>query len=491
MEMSNDKKIGDYTLISSEQAMISESPRSDPQAYSERRPGNMKGVASLPAHMQQNFNLSLNVQPLKQQGGKTLGFSAAPQTTPPMSFDTNFGPPTNAKPYQQRAAPKAVTRVSFKPPKTTGMEPKILSNPYKPTQSLFIDVPQTASDQGVKEHLQGTMDLVYQIMVSMTPNLSFKPNQKDLKCKGSYTDASAYATCNFEVQIWKVDPSVAKSDAPEREFILEFRNKGREARDAYRNLINIIASELKAAGRCSKFANHIEICGKDEGLFPESLQDLGELAPPMGSLAMPSMTYGMRAPAPTSKCPIQLNESQLDIWDKILESGKAPNCAYTLKLMAKCCEDSANRQKLSERKKLIKAVCSELETSVDPSSCHNSLLIASSLLKESTEALKVLVDHNILTAVANSLLMHSGQFKLGKTKTTRSAAIERIALNVLDDLIRSAMEDITHLNGALQTQVSKTLKVLQSDLSGKLKDQQHTTQLQSIIKGLSKMHRNH
>merc|ERR1719461_2332874 len=421
--------------------------------------------------------LGLSARPVKKAPAQ---YYSTPIQTDTTKTDIPMKPPTKARGGPSQTTSTTQTGTT-RMPQVDLLTIPTLNNPFKKAQAITIVTSGCSKAEG-KTRVRNAWKHVAACFDSMKPFLTFKPNPNKMKCKGSYTTPDRFSTTTFEAQVWNVHPSI--SGQKDDMYILEFRNKSLEGREAFRDLVRTLAGELKNAGIAKFYGNGIEIYTKEESALPEP--DLGELAMPSmgGALSMPSFSQASKRSSqqPTQRaCPISLNETQLNIWAKILKEQKFPTCVETLKLIAQCCQNEHNLKLLAEREEVLAAVCHELQSAIAPSACLNALTIASSVLEESRDAFKTLVENGLLTAVANSLKMHSGTHKVGAVRVTRSAMIEKTALEVLKTL---AHFDGVQLSDQVNREVRNTLVVLQGDLSGKLKDQSHTIELNSIIKTL-------
>jgi len=368
-------------------------------------------------------------------------------------------------------APMAIARPSAKLqrlPNLDKMLVKELNNPYKGAHAVIIDV---TSGPDEVQSVRNCFGQAYKIMQE-TKGLTFKPNSKELKCRGSFTHN--FEICTFECQSWKVNPSVAKTSNPKSEYVYEFRNKGLSGRDAFNYLVQHVSAALKALGLVTQFGNGFEIYSVEDTIFPESDvdSDLGDLAMPMmggGVLPMPMMTASPK---------LQLMDEQLENWAMILETRKYPIYAETLSLIAKCCSDKENFKMLAGRKEVTRAVCKELAHGTDPSGVYNALHIASTIIEQgSAEEVNALVDQNLFCSVLNSLAMHSGGKKINKTKITRSATIEFDCLNLLCSLIQKNFRPTA-------AQAKQALQMHDKQLPQGLKDMMHNEMLKSVVEVL-------
>jgi len=489
-----DQQEDDYQLTNIDARRQEENPPSNSRTMDKQRGGrtdaNMKGANLMVASMPQaSFGLG------RMGGGRMLNYDGYPsiiqqsdKKAPAMHYPVdNIQTDVPMKAPSSGTRPKPKNKTSNQTETTSTPIPQVellviptLNNPFKKAQAISILTGQ-GTEAERKSRACNAWKHVAAIFDSLKPFVTFKPNPKKMKCKGSYTTPDRLSTTTFEAQVWKVDKSISGQQDPV--YILEFRNKSLEGREAFRDLIRTTAGELKSVGVAKYYGNGIEIYTKAEAAPPVVVND--EFAMPSfgGALGMPSfssMKRNQQQQPSQRKGPISLNQSQLDIWAKILKEQKFPTCVETLKLIAQCCQNDHNLKLLAKREEVLAAVCSELQSAIAPSACLNALTIAHRVLAESRDAFTKLIEHGLMSAVAYSLKMHSGTHKVGQVKVTRSAMIEETALNVLDTL----REGVQQLNEQISQEVQKTLRVLSEDLSGKMKDKTHAKQLNSIIKGL-------
>jgi len=332
-------------------------------------------------------------------------------------------------------------------------------NPYNKSQVIILTKPADGTVAEQEKHIRESFLVAYDVLQAMSPALTFQPNSRDLKCKGSFTHD--FCTCRFEMQVWQAEA---------KEHILEFRRKSLSGRDAYEYLIRYMGAELKEAGRATKYGNNIEIYP-----IPEVPEDLGDLAMP--SFGGVGSHTGMIQVDDGRGFPITLDsEDQIQNWSNTIMKGNWPSSEETLRLCARSCLYPDNRKMLAEQSDFQEAVIKELHHNSDATSCHNALTIILGLLGESAENF---VADELLSAVARCLLTHSGMKQPSKRKTTRSVALQRAALKVLLLLSENAEKyDRKYVN--------VTLDVLEGELGGKLKDEVSQVQLDYVIGNLKK-----
>lgn len=332
--------------------------------------------------------------------------------------------------------------------------------PFNKAQVIILTKLKDASEGDQEKHIRETYGISYGILQEMSPALTFQPDMKHLKCKGSFTHD--FCTCGFETQVWRVEGT---------NYILEFRRRSVSGRDAFEYLIRHMGVELKAKGRAEKYGNNIDIYP-----FPMIPDDLGDLGMP--SFGGVGSYTGMTPLNDERGFPISLDsEDQIQNWSNIVMERNWPSCKETLRLCARSCLSSDNRKALAEHSEFQQAVISELMNNEDATSCHNALTIIIAVLEE-TEG-NCLVENELLSAVARALLAYSGVRQQGKAKTIRSVALERAALKVLVLL----SENMGQYD---QKQVNVVLDVLEGDLGGKLTDEVNQVQLDYVIRNLKK-----
>jgi len=340
------------------------------------------------------------------------------------------------------------------------MEIKDRRNPYSKSQVIILTKPANGTVAEQEKHIRESFLFAYDVLQAMSPALTFQPNSRDLKCKGSFTHD--FCTCQFEMQVWQAEVN---------EHILEFRRKSLSGRDAYEYLIRHMGAELKDKGRAEKYGNGIEIYP-----IPKIPDDLGDLAMP--SFGGVGSHMGMVRVDDRRGFPINLDsEDQIQNWSKTIMKRNWPSSEETLRLCALSCLHPDNRKMLAEQSDFQEAVIKELHQNPDATSCHNALTIILGLLEET--GAEHFVAEELLSAVARCLLTHSGIKQQGKRKTTRSVALQRAALKVLLLLSKNVAKYDPK-------QVNVVLDVLEGELGGKLKDEVNQVQLDYVIGNLKK-----
>jgi len=321
-------------------------------------------------------------------------------------------------------------------PDTKSMPLRSLNFPYSPGTAFWLEIGESANEAG-EQFARKTMTEVYQMFQNMAPALTFSPSLRDLKCKGTYTWSTS--SCTWEIQIWRVNPAVARSKSPGNEYILECRKKVKGGNESFMRLVEIVGWLLKEQGRATMFANGCEI-------FPPALptENLGKLAiPGLGSLQDISL-----ASIEETEFPVDLDEDIVKQMTMGIADRRYPQCSENMALLAECAVDMNNREVLKESDDLTKAVHQELMMGTDLNTCINAL----TLLEYGAVSSK-----GALPAVARALMVHSG-FKESGFKRIRSRAVECTALRVMAKLACNIGEDR-----------DETLLEIEKDLRGKLK----------------------
>lgn len=320
-----------------------------------------------------------------------------------------------------------------------------LKSPYTPGNAFWLRVPEATAADGVV-YARETMKEMYEMFQLMAPALSFSPSLKKMRCKGSYTQS--YSSCTWETQIWRVDPSVARSKNPKNEYIFQCRRKSMGGREAFSRLVLLIGVFLKDNGRASKYANGCWI-------FPPiaPIVDLGNLGMQgiRSSLDDFSMIpLGDSRSLKYSEFPINLDEDCVERMAVDITECRYPQCHENMALLAQCAVDIGNREVLQESSELKEAVHQELMKSTQLSTCVNAL---------------ILMDHGVaspkegLIAAARSLMVHSG-YKGSGWKGLRSRAVECKALRVMSKFASQVGKER-----------EKMLLEIENDIRGKVSDE--------------------
>jgi len=347
------------------------------------------------------------------------------------------------------------------------MEIKNLHNFYNKSNSIVFEIGAKVKD--CETYLRETVSIMYSKMMTLSPRLTFMHNSKELKFKGSYW--YDYAVCYFDAQVWKLDPTIAKGDNPDKEYIIEFRRRSLTGYIAFEWLVRQAAGWLLQWGRAKKYGNGFNIypveercshCGDeficDETVFcssvPSSVEDMTS---DNGSISQ-----------------IILDNDLICRWAKKI-SQRSTYCEEIIRILAICSKHRENRILMAEEPKLHEALCKDLNNGRNPSSCANTLVILEAILE--FHAADSFIKCGMLLAVARCLLLHSGyKHKLN----LRSVAIERAALKLLEMLIKHQKLRFA------QREIEKVLRMLVKDLEGKLKDEKNNRCLNNVIKGLKK-----
>lgn len=465
MESKQPEKSNDFTLIDSRRALANaehQAQRQRAKAPTERELRSNKSVMVAPPLAHQEFSLLGSLGNNMSSGKHAVRGGLSSMTGIPFG---KVMPPPAEKEQAQRlssSAPKSTTAVlsSKSRPAPSTLKVSTLNCPFKKAHAIVVNTNQQSRTQCIESARQA-WKLCCDHLDALSPNVTYKPHSTKTKCKGSYTTPDLLRTTTFEAQMWEVASAISKQNDPM--IILEFRTLSLEGRDAFRDLVRIVAGEMKTAGIAKSYANGIDIYTKEE-TGQDVEEDHGPLAiPVMGGLGIPSFKSASKRPTQQqkrkSRCPIELNPTQLNLWAKILKEQKFPICVDTLRLIAECCMDENNLKLLASRKEVLAAVCFELNSSVAPSACLNALTIASSVLNESHDAFTTMVQNGLPKALANSIKMHSGSAKVGSSRVVASMIIVQTALGVVDTLIKLS-------KGQEAANLQKTLKKLQSELSG-------------------------
>jgi len=342
-----------------------------------------------------------------------------------------------------------------------------LKSPYNKMQVITLEKPEGLDVSGCDKYIRETFGISYGVLQDMAPAVTFKPNAKALKCRGSFTQD--FCTCRFEAQVWRVEASRTEE---ENIYILEFRQKTLGGRDAFEYLISKMAAALKEAGRAKVYGNGMEIIPLGQNSIPD---DLGELAMPsfggMGSHTSISCENNNKG------FPINLeNGDLLNSWCEIIAERKWPAYEETLRTLARCCCDGDNKKVIAEHPDLQKALIKDLQLEMDATSCQNNLTVLYAILEEAS-CEQCVVEDGILLGVAQTFMTHTGlNLQRGTSKLPRSVSLERVALKIL--LILS--EKPKQYN---QKQVQEVLQVLEG-AHRKLKDEVNQQHLEYVIGNL-------
>lgn len=322
------------------------------------------------------------------------------------------------------------------------MSLRCLNSPFSPGNSIWLEIPMSENPENF---VKKSFTEVYRKFQSMAPVLSFQPSAKELRCKGTYT--RGVSSCTWETQAWRVDPSVARSKNPQREYIFEFRRKTKGGQAAFASLVQLVAVCLKDYGWAKMYGNGCEI-------FPEvpPVEDLGELSMPgLGAIDEFSMPSLNRSRSQERDCPISLDQDSVARMTAGIAERKYPHCAENMAVLVQCAASTDNREVLLGSVDLRKAVQQELMKGTDLTTCLNAL----ALIDQGAVSPKF-----ALPAVARSLMVHSG-YKQSGYKGVRSRAVECTALRVMDKLASKIVNEDRE----------KTLLDIEKDLRGKLMEE--------------------
>jgi len=410
-------------------------------------------------------------QPLHQSG--LLGKHSDGLGMPSFGKGPSYGKGLNSEGFEMSSSGKV--KMKFKnfcnarpkpvelPQHIKEMPIKDVPSPYIKSQVIIIDT-QGFEDEKLKTRVQTTFEKSYGILQGMAPEVTFQPNQRNLKCKGSIT--MDFCTASFEAAVWRV-PS-------EDVYIYEFRRKSMTGRDAFQYLIRKMGSSLKDLGLAKVYGNGVEIFPPMEISMPDNLGDLA--MPTFGGISSQSISNDNN----DDSCPITLNDDdQMDRWCKVIDERQWPMNEETLRLFARCCCNSENTQIMAEHQDLQKALIKELQLGSVPdnqSNCQNVLTILFAILQSASPGQRVVeFEDEILLAAAKALMTFSGLKQ--KKKIIRSVALERAALKVLWLL----SENPKQYN---QKHISKVIQMLEGPQQ--LKDEVNQERLVYVIGNLKK-----
>jgi len=327
--------------------------------------------------------------------------------------------------------PVEVTLPETRIPSFEKMDIRILESPFNRIDAVLIFVPSVESPIQV---MKAAFVTLYTLFQSRAPAITFRPHQKNLRFKGSYTEG--FSTCAFAAEAWAVNKSSSV-----REYVIELRQTSKSGRRAFEDFKRLVAVALKEGGFAKTYANGCEI---------HSIQtydcNLGELSMP-----------GSRRNE-NEMCPVTLAKNDVTNMAAIITERRYPQCVETIELLGRCSAWSEdNRELLRADSKLAEAIHDELRKGFDASACHNAL----NLIQQGA------VDvYDVLPAVARSLQVHSG-YKRSGHKRSRSRAIECTALEVMERLTCEnrcfhqveALRKIEHeLQGAVRSDVYRRIQ---------------------------------
>jgi len=305
---------------------------------------------------------------------------------------------------------------------------RVLSTPFNQSNAILLTISSLAA---AAANVREAFSVVYTLFQSMAPDLTFQPNNKDLRCRGYYT--RDFDTCVFEAQIWRLHPSVAAGDQPDGQYICELCRKTHGGRDPFEDLFRAVAVELQRAGYAKSYANGHEI-------YPD-ISNLSDID-----------SYSMLSNDPGSSVytyAITLDPDSVERLTSLVVQRIYPHYHETLRLLAKCSAGSVeNRDLLVHNLKLGEAILWELKNGTQASTCYNALKLIE---------LAAVIPKGAFPAVARMLLVFSGLEPSGY-KHMRSQAIENTALGAMKMLTRTMGEE----------EWKEARRTIEKDLSGKL-----------------------
>jgi len=296
-----------------------------------------------------------------------------------------------------------------------------LNGHYSQSDAILLGTPNlTVTSESAREALR----VLYSLLRTMEPNVTFQPCMTELRCFGYFT--YDFDTCSFVAQIYRVHPSVAVTEES-TEYICEVRRASFNGRESFDFLKNAIAVCLQQAGLAEKYANGFEI--------------------------YPQLSIKNDVGWSSEKCPIHLSTGSSRRLISRVTKRTYPQYSQTLRLLTKCCAASrSNRTVLSENHELSEAVFKELITPSEASACLNALKLIE---------LGVVAPKGILTGIAKSMLVYCAKKPTG-FKGMRSQAIENAALDAMKMLSKTM--SINDRKEAVQTIKSFLLGKLRKEL---------------------------
>jgi len=300
--------------------------------------------------------------------------------------------------------------------------------------SIILTLPKPESET---ESISEALRVVYRDFLSMEPDLTFRPNENELRCRGYFTHD--FDTCSFIAQIWLVHSSFALDDASGM-YVFELRRTSVDGRESFHVLRRAVAVSLKCAGYAKKYANgyaiHDYTC--EVGL--------------------------------TSDCSsIHLSTDGVNILTSRLAKRTCPQYCQTLRLLAQCSACSRDNCKvLKQSDGLSKVVFSELADRSNASSCLNAL----KLIEYGAVVLE-----RAIPVIANIMLVYCAKKPRGY-KGLRSLAIQNAALGAMKQLLKS--EKRTSLDDVTATVEKILLDRLDSDLLCKVKTLVHQSKMKIL-----------
>jgi len=315
-------------------------------------------------------------------------------------------------------------------PQPRNLAIRVLKTPFNKGHAILLNISSLVDPTVNVRH---AFNEVLTLFESMEPNLTVQMNKKYFRCRGYYT--RDFDTCIFEVQIWRLHRSVAVSNQPDKEYILELLRTSHDGRESFYALLRAVAGVLQLKGHADQYANGNEI-------YPESTSYLD-----VDEYSMPGDGTG----SPNDKCAIKLNDDIVQKMVSFLVQRIYPHYHETLQLLAKCSGVSVeNRDILSNNNELREVVLRELSIGSQASTCYNAL----KLIEHSAA-----VPKRAFPAVARMLLVFSGVKPLGY-KHMRSEMIEKAALGAMRVLTRTMLDE----------EWKEARKTIRKCLSGKLEE---------------------
>jgi len=292
--------------------------------------------------------------------------------------------------------------------------------------SIILTLPKPKSGT---ETISEALRVVYLVFQSMEPDLTFRPSENELRCRGYFT--YDFDTCSFLAQIWLVHSSVALDDASM--YVFELRRTSVDGRESFDVLRKAVAVSLKRAGYAKKYAN---------------------------GYAIHDDTCEVRL---TSDCyPIHLSTDGVNILTSRVAKRTCPQYCQTLRLLAQCSAcSSENCKVLKQSDELSKVVFSELADGSNASSCLNAL----KLIEYGAVVLEKAVP-----VIAKIMLVYCAKEPRGY-KGLRSLAIENAALGAMKQLLKT--EKKTSLDDVSATVEKILLGRLNNDLFFKVQTLVH------------------
>jgi len=310
-----------------------------------------------------------------------------------------------------------------------------LSGHFCEANSIILTPPKQESET---ESISEALRVVYLDFLSMEPDLTFRPNENELRCRGYFTHD--FDTCSFIAQIWLVHSSFALDDASGM-YVFELRRTSVDGRESFDVLRKAVAVSLKRAGYAKKYANgyviHDDNC--EVGL--------------------------------TSDCyPIHLSIDRVNILTSRLAKRTCPQYCQNLRLLAHCSACSRDNCKvLKQSDGLSKVVFTELADGSNASSCLNAL----KLIEYGAVVLE-----KAIPVIAKIMLVYCAKEPKGY-KGLRSLAIEHAALGAMKQLLESEKE--TSLDDVTATVEKILLGRLNDDLLFKVQTLVHQIKTKSSL----------